>query len=295
MQSRKVLARTLALSVMGGLVALSAPATAGAAATIGATFTPDGTSTCGGGNVTALQATSLADAYVVPSNGVITSWSHLAGATPPAQLKLKLARSQGGNDFTIIGESEFRTLAPSALNEFSTRITARAGDVLGLIASASGQCAATTTAADNLAVLTGDAAPGTTSTYSPFSSNRLDIAATLEPDADNDGFGDETQDACPLDETAHMVPCPAPDTTITAGPMAKTKKKRATFTFTASVAGASFQCSLDGAAFAACTSPVTVTVKKGKHSFAVRSTAKGQTDQSPANFNWKVKKKKKKK
>ena len=169
MQSRRSKARTLALGVMAGMVALSAPATADAAATIGATFTPDGTSTCGGGNVTALQASSLDNAYVVPSNGVITSWRHLATATPPAQLKLKVARSQGGNDFTIIGESDFRTLVPSTLNQFPTRITARVGDVIGLIASTSGQCAATTTAADNLATLAGDAAPGTTSTYSPFS------------------------------------------------------------------------------------------------------------------------------
>jgi Ca2+-binding RTX toxin-like protein len=33
------------------------------------------------------------------------------------------------------------------------------------------------------------------------------IAATVEPDADGDGYGDTTQDACPGDYTAHAAPC----------------------------------------------------------------------------------------
>ena len=37
-----------------------------------------------------------------------------------------------------------------------------------------------------------------------------------------------------------------PETTITKGPKNKTKKKKATFAFTATEPGSSFQCSLDG-------------------------------------------------
>jgi hypothetical protein len=37
--------------------------------------------------------------------------------------------------------------------------------------------------------------------------NRYDINADLEPDADTDGFGDETQDQCPTDRTT-QGPCP---------------------------------------------------------------------------------------
>jgi hypothetical protein len=90
----------------------------------------------------------------------------------------------------------------------------------------------------------------------------------------------------------------APDTAITKGPKKKTKKKRATFEFTGSDARAvgSFQCSLDGGAFTACTSPHTVKVKKGRHTFSVRATDQaGNVDASPATDDWKVKKKKKKK
>jgi hypothetical protein len=131
---------------------------------------------------------------------------------------------------------------------------------------------------------------------------RVDVGAVLEPDADGDGFGDETQDACPSDAST-QGPCPpavdSPETTITNGPKdnVKTKKKRAkaTFEFSSNVAGATFECSLDGAPFAACSSPHTETVKKGTHTFAVRAkTPGGGVDASPATDYWKVKKKHKK-
>ena len=68
-------------------------------------------------------------------------------------------------------------------------------------------------------------------------------------------------------------------------------KKSATFEFSSSEPGSTFQCSLDAAPFAACGSPDTLKVKKGKHHFEVRATAKGQTDGSPATDDWKVRKK----
>ena len=84
-----------------------------------------------------------------------------------------------------------------------------------------------------------------------------------------------------------------PQTEITAQPDKKTKSKSASFSFRANEPG-TFQCSLDGAAFTACTSPFTKKVKPGRHTFAVkaRDTA-GNLDASPAAYSWKVKKKKK--
>jgi hypothetical protein len=99
----------------------------------------------------------------------------------------------------------------------------------------------------------------------------------------------------PLPELPPEEPPPpgdttAPDTTITAGPKAKTKSKSASFEFSSTEAGSSFECKLEP-----CTSPRDVKVKKGKHSFAVRATdAAGNVDPTPATQSWKVKKKKKK-
>jgi hypothetical protein len=91
-----------------------------------------------------------------------------------------------------------------------------------------------------------------------------------------------------------------PQTTITKGPKAKIKtrkkKAKATFEFRANESGAEFDCSLDGEAFRSCSSPLTVKVKKGKHEMKIRATdISGNPDGSPAEHDWRVKKKKGKK
>ncbi|GAA2023531.1 hypothetical protein GCM10009719_38080 [Nocardioides kribbensis] len=77
-------------------------------------------------------------------------------------------------------------------------------------------------------------------------------------------------DAVP-DEPADTT---APVVTISSGPTDGASVESApTFTFTSAdddVAG--YECSVDGAAFAACTSPVTLTTEPGAHTFAVRAT-----------------------
>jgi hypothetical protein len=85
-----------------------------------------------------------------------------------------------------------------------------------------------------------------------------------------------------------------PDTTITRQPKDKTKNKQATFEFSSSEPGSSFQCAVDGQTLKVpCTSPYTVKVKKGKHTFRVRATdSAGNADATPASDSWKVKKKK---
>ena len=108
---------------------------------------------------------------------------------------------------------------------------------------------------------------------------QFNLAATVEPDCDSDGLGDETQDS-DLTSCDHS----APDTAITAGPNSRTKKKRAKFEFSGSDARAvaGFQCSVDGAEFNACASPFTVRVKTGRHTFSVSAVdANGHVDAAP--------------
>lgn len=81
----------------------------------------------------------------------------------------------------------------------------------------------------------------------------------------------------------------SPDTLIS---NANTAGPDATFTFsgTDNVAVASYECSLDGAAFATCTSPKNYTgLANGAHSFLVRAIdSSGNIDQTPASYNWTV-------
>ncbi|MGH9136915.1 MAG: Ig-like domain-containing protein [Acidimicrobiales bacterium] len=75
-----------------------------------------------------------------------------------------------------------------------------------------------------------------------------------------------------------------PETTITSAPAAVTNNATPTFEFSADEAGASFECSLNGAGFASCASPHTTGhLDDGEYVFEVRATDEaGNTDPSPA-------------
>ncbi len=88
-----------------------------------------------------------------------------------------------------------------------------------------------------------------------------------------------------------------PDTSLSKRPRAtvstRKKKVKVTFKFASTVAGARFQCKLDKKPFAACSSPKSYRVARGRHSFSVRAVgAGGATDTTPATFSFKVVKKK---
>jgi large repetitive protein len=82
----------------------------------------------------------------------------------------------------------------------------------------------------------------------------------------------------------------APQTSIVSGPTDQTMDTSASFVFDSSETGSSFECSLDGVAFAACTSPQDYTsLAAGAHSFEVKATdAAGNTDGSPAAHAWTI-------
>ena len=83
-----------------------------------------------------------------------------------------------------------------------------------------------------------------------------------------------------------------PDTTITGAPRDGTRAKTATIRFTATgpgAAGATFQCSLDGAAWQTCSSPQTYRgLADGEHEVRVRAVSTGGADATPATASWTV-------
>jgi MYXO-CTERM domain-containing protein len=82
----------------------------------------------------------------------------------------------------------------------------------------------------------------------------------------------------------------APDTLLTSTPADPTNETESLFTFSSNETGASFECSLDGAAFTACAVPVFFdTLAAGPHLFRVRARdAAGNVDASPAEFSWTI-------
>lgn len=139
--------------------------------------------------------------YILPS-GVITSFTHAENVSG-APIKLKVLRSTGtANEFTVVGESaQVNTNeAPNATTTYPTRVPVLAGDEIALFGSPGVRCIfSTASALDAVRISPGDPALGSTATFGSAvtTSNRLNLKASVEPDADLDGFGDETQDQCP--------------------------------------------------------------------------------------------------
>jgi hypothetical protein len=125
--------------------------------------------------------------------------------------------------------------------------------------------------------------------------SRVSFAATsgttysIEVDGYNDQFGSVTLNWS-LAGAPAPAPAAAPDTTITSGPAASTTSTSASFSFTSTASGATFDCALDGAAFAACTTPKAYSgLAVGSHTFQVRSRdSAGTVDPSPASQTWTI-------
>src|SRR5439155_15530247 len=73
-------------------------------------------------------------------------------------------------------------------------------------------------------------------------------------------------------------------------PSATTNSTSATFSFTATKAGSTFECKLDGAPFATCSSPQSYSsLAAGGHTFQVRAIdTTGNVDPTPASFAWTI-------
>jgi hypothetical protein len=81
-----------------------------------------------------------------------------------------------------------------------------------------------------------------------------------------------------------------PVTSIDSAPADPTSSTGASFDFSASEGGASFQCRLDGGSFAACSSPKSYSsLAEGAHTFDVQATdAAGNAEAAPQTYTWTV-------
>jgi len=142
-------------------------------------------------------------------------------------------------------------------------------------------------------------------TISPTSTNGgSQSVATLNPNADlaagttyqvmvvggSSGVTDVNGRALGANKSWTFTTAAAPQTTIGSGPVGTVASTSATFTFSSSKAGSTFQCSLDNSTYAGCTSPKSYSsLSEGNHTFRVRAIdASGIADPTPASRTWKV-------
>jgi hypothetical protein len=278
---------TLGCLVCALVCAVSAPP-ATAATNLGETFAP--TDLCQTGR-TFLQTASPLNAYTVPFRGVITQWRTQGTPATGLSVRFKAARHIAEGNYTVVGRSPVHAVAPNVLNAFADRVPVQAGDVIGYWINAYVNCFRVASGFES-ASASGDTLPGPPASYTPSSGGQFNLAATVERDADGDGFGDETQDGCPKDPTTHG-PCVVPDTRITARPRDVTSRALVIYEFSANVPQATFECSFDGP-YRPCTSPrIYRRVHPGRHRFLVRATDRfGAVEQTPAADRFRLKRKK---
>lgn len=146
-----------------------------------------------------IQSTLPDRVVSAPTDGVIVRWRiKTDGASGP--YSLQVARPAGGNTRTGVSTSDPVSTAAAGISEFPTRLSVKQGDNIGLNWTSS-----------NTAIFMSDGGtPGASALYfAPALINGATIAedvvngnteflvnADVEPDADADGFGDETQDTC---------------------------------------------------------------------------------------------------
>jgi hypothetical protein len=253
------------------------------------------TNTCGSPTLYLQDAVAAGAAYTTPA-GVVTSWTVLVPSTTGATVKLKTVHEGPSNTYTIQRSSDAAVLASTGANTFPSRIPVVAGDSVALWAATTGNTPCgfiTNLPGDQFGVLIlgSEPQPGNSFAFPSFNTGfRLNLSATVEPDADGDGYGDLTQDTCPSRATS-QGDCQPPETGF-----GKVKKRIATRGKRARVAlpltatePAAFTCSVDGRKPKPCTSPLRARLTPGTHVFYVTSTdAAGNTDITAATLRIKV-------
>jgi uncharacterized repeat protein (TIGR01451 family) len=200
---------------------LGAAGSANAAYTIGQTA--GATDGCGSGQALIQAQIAGPPSYVASTPGVIVSWSYLAHSQAPS-IKLKVYRATGSaQSWFLRSESSVKPpgggsgqVQTNHLNTFSESpgIRIQAGDTLGLTGTGAFgiACIDTLSTADVVRTRAAppDSLPGQDNTgfAGTLAKLRIGVSAVVEPDADGDAFGDQSQDSCPTDTGVHTGPCP---------------------------------------------------------------------------------------
>jgi Ca2+-binding RTX toxin-like protein len=226
------LARTIPVAAIAA-TALMAPGGASAAEVIGQVPTGAPRTDCQPNEAYVQQQVPAPPDYTPSAHGVISSWSAKAGNSASGQLQFLVLRPTGATDtFTVIGKDSIKTLStPNAVNTFSgVQFPINAGDRIGYWQPnvASRPCAfdVTPVLPTNQFTFTSPISEPTQGSTLIFSGTqdtfRVNLAATVEDDCDNDGLGDQTQDPDTSSCAAPPPPLPPPVTPTPSAPPSTT-------------------------------------------------------------------------
>ncbi|HEX6228625.1 MAG TPA: hypothetical protein VFZ41_04080 [Solirubrobacterales bacterium] len=161
-------------------------------------------------DVTMVQRSSAsARPLSVPAAGVLTRWSVEVINYPGAVLhSLKVLRPMATSQFRAVAEAYARVR--SGLNSFEARLPVQKGDRFGLGGTGEIFYCEGLSASEELWKGGFDLPLGNQGFFVTDPAAGVPLVATVEPDADGDGYGDESQDGCPQ-SAAFQGPCPTAD------------------------------------------------------------------------------------
>ena len=254
---------------------------------------------------TAAPETTIGSGPADPSNQTSATFAFTA-SDPAATFECRL---DAGAWAGCTSTKSYTGLAPGA-HTFEVRAT----DAVGNTDATPASWAWTVDTAAPATTITSAPADPTNETSATFAFTSSEAGSTFECQIDAGGYSPctsgtsytglgagshtfqvkATDPAGNVDTTAAShtwtVDLTPPETAIASGPADPTNQTSATFGFSSSESGSSFECSLDGAAFASCTAPATYGgLAAGGHRFEVRATdAAGNTDATSAVRTWTI-------
>lgn len=157
---------------------------------------------------------------VSPVSGIVTRWRlrTVNGTSATAWIaRFRLIRGNG----RVARTEPVGMLDQNGVQTFETRLPIQAGDALGLDTEGGEGDIVVGSASGSMEFWTPQL--GATESRTPDNSAAFHLAinADVEPDADGDGYGDESQDSCPSDPLIQLGACPdrvAPATMIDKAP-----------------------------------------------------------------------------
>jgi Domain of unknown function DUF11/PASTA domain len=185
--------------ILAALVAC-AVATQASAATIGSTAT-----SIAGGCGSDVLAWNLGPESAVPAGGGIITSIGTNSSETGGHISLKLFRLNAGKGTVVFTTTSIAVQAGA--NTVAVHVPVSGGEVVGMYTPDGADCAVGGGSAAVKNGLGSDPGVGTEITPDSTAPATVAVFATFEPDADHDGFGDETEDTCPTDPAIHTGPC----------------------------------------------------------------------------------------
>ena len=227
----------------------------------------------------AVAATGTAAAFTAPgltvavaNDTTTTYWAtatdSFGNASACSTSSLQYREDSTAPALVTLGDSD--PDSPANDNNPEIKGTAEAGSTVRLYTNAT--CTSTVAASGTASAFT---SPGLTVTVPADATTTFWATAT-------DAAGNTS--ACSVSSLAYREDSTSPNTTIDSGPNGVTNDSTPTFAFSSSESPSTFECRVDGAPWATCSSPhTTANLSEGVHTFEVRAIdPAGNVDQTPA-------------